>query len=36
MPNNIPDFTEIELHTAATALKERYSEEIELQLAGNL
>jgi len=33
MSNNIPDFTELELHVVATALKERYSEDIELQLA---
>ncbi len=33
MTNNIPDFTEIELHVVATALKERYSEDFDLQLA---
>jgi len=33
MTDNIPDFTEIELHVVATALKERYSEDIDLQLA---
>jgi len=33
MSNNIPDFTELELHVVATALKERYSEDIDLQLA---
>ncbi len=32
MSDNIPDFTEIELHVVATALKERYSEDIDLQL----
>ena len=33
MSNNIPDFTELELHVVAAALKERYSEDIDLQLA---
>jgi len=33
MSNNIPDFTKLELQVVATALRERYAEVIDLQLA---